>query len=146
MQNISEQERIRRDAMNNLREMGIEPFPAAAFCTTHYANALKDGFKLGIQVKLAGRIMNRRIMGSASFAELLDCSGRIQVYFNRDILCPEEDKTLYNTVFKKLLDFGDFIGVEGVTFLTKTEEPSIEVHKFTILSKSIKPLPVVKTD
>ena len=146
MQNISEQERIRRDAMNNLREMGIEPFPAAAFDTTHYTNALKDGFKPEIQVRLAGRIMNRRIMGSASFAELLDSSGRIQVYFNRDILCPDEDKTLYNTVFKKLLDFGDFIGVEGVTFLTKTGEPSVEVHKFTVLSKSIKPLPVVKTD
>jgi lysyl-tRNA synthetase class 2 len=143
---LSEQELVRRDSLNKLRELGIDPFPAAEFKVDTLAKNLKDDFENDKPVVLAGRLMNQRIMGKAAFAELLDSSGRIQIYINRDVICPSEDKTLYNTVFKKLLDFGDFIGVEGKTFTTQTGEPSVEVHKLTVLAKSIKPLPVVKTD
>lgn len=146
MQHISEQERFRREALKELRALGIDPYPAAEFEISHQAKPLLAAFKEGEKVKMAGRIMSRRIMGKASFAELLDGTGRVQLYFNRDILCPDEDKTMYNAVFKKLLDIGDFIGIEGVCFFTQTEEPSIEVHKLTVLSKSLRPLPVVKRD
>jgi lysyl-tRNA synthetase class 2 len=146
MQILSEQEQGRRDSLHQLRELGIEPYPAEAFEASHYALNLLTNFEAGKQVTLSGRMMSKRIMGKASFAELKDSTGRIQIYINRDVLCPEEDKVLYNTVFKKLLDHGDFIGIEGKTFITQTGEKSIEVHALKVLSKSLKPLPVVKTD
>ncbi|MFM1930942.1 MAG: hypothetical protein RL226_245, partial [Bacteroidota bacterium] len=146
MQNISDQERIRREAMEQMRAAGIEPFPAAEFEISTLSEDLRKKFSPGTPVSMAGRIMNRRIMGSASFAELQDSTGKFQLYFNRDILCPGEDKSLYNNVFKKMLDFGDFIGIEGVTFTTQTGEPSVEVRSFTVLSKTLRPLPVVKVD
>ncbi|MDG1158790.1 MAG: lysine--tRNA ligase [Flavobacteriales bacterium] len=144
--NRSEQELVRINALEQLRAMGIEPFPAAEFKASHKAEELLEDFKEGKEVVLAGRLMSVRVMGKASFAELLDSTGRVQIYVNRDELCPGEDKEAYNTVFKKLLDFGDFIGVEGTTFTTQTGEPSILVKKLTVLGKSIRPLPVVKTD
>ncbi|MBX2897871.1 MAG: lysine--tRNA ligase [Cyclobacteriaceae bacterium] len=145
---LSEQELIRRQSLQELIKLGINPYPAELFevntsaqdIHTHYPNQ-KIEFK---DVSIAGRIMSRRVMGNASFAELQDESGRIQVYFRRDDLCPGEDKTLYNTVFKKLLDIGDIIGVKGYVFTTQTGEISIHVTSFTILSKSLKPLPIVK--
>ncbi len=146
MSQLTEQERIRRESLRELRALGIDPYPAAAFEVSHTIDRLSDAFDAGIEVSLSGRLMSRRIMGKASFAELKDSSGRMQLYFNRDILCPDEDKTLYNTVFKKLLDIGDFIGVQGVTFTTQTGEKSVEVRQLTVLSKSLRPLPVVKTD
>ncbi|MFT5922954.1 MAG: lysyl-tRNA synthetase class 2, partial [Flavobacteriales bacterium] len=146
MQILSEQEQGRRDSLHQLRELGIEPYPAEAFEASHYALNLLTNFEAGKQVTLSGRMMSKRIMGKASFAELKDSTGRIQIYINRDVLCPDEDKVLYNTVFKKLLDHGDFIGIEGKTFITQTGEKSIEVHALKVLSKSLKPLPVVKTD
>lgn len=146
MQHLTEQERVRREALNELRALGIDPYPAAEYTVSHTADSLEKAFSEQTQVSMAGRLMSRRIMGKASFAELKDNTGRIQLYFNRDILCEGEDKTMYNTVFKKLLDIGDFIGIEGVTFTTKTGEPSVEVRKLTVLSKSLRPLPVVKKD
>jgi len=143
---LSEQETQRRQALDEMRKLGIEPFPAALFPVSSLSETLKKGFSEGKQVSLAGRLMSRRIMGSASFAELQDSEGRVQLYINRDEICTGEDKTMYNTVFKKLLDFGDFIGVKGETFLTKTGEPSVKVTELTVLAKSVKPLPVVKTD
>lgn len=145
---LSEQELIRRQSLQELIKLGINPYPAELFeintsaqdILTHYPNQ-KIEFK---DVSIAGRIMSRRVMGNASFAELQDESGRIQVYFRRDDLCPGEDKTLYNTVFKKLLDIGDIIGVKGFVFTTQTGEISIHVTSFKILSKSLKPLPIVK--
>lgn len=145
---LSEQELIRRQSLEELIKLGINPYPAQLFevntsahdIHTHYPNQ-KIEYK---DVSIAGRIMSRRVMGNASFAELQDESGRIQVYFRRDDLCPGEDKTLYNTVFKKLLDIGDIIGVKGYVFTTQTGEISIHVTSFTILSKSLKPLPIVK--
>lgn len=122
MQILSEQEQGRRDSLQQLRELGIEPYPAEAFDASHYAANLLADFEAGKQVTLSGRMMSKRIMGKASFAELKDSTGRIQIYINRDVICPDEDKTLYNTVFKKLLDHGDFIGVEGKTFVTQTGE------------------------
>ena len=143
---LSEQELIRRESLKALRDLGIEPFPAAMYEADTYVNDLLEDFQEGKQVVMAGRIMSRRIMGNASFVELKDATGRMQMYLNRDELCPSEDKTLYNIVFKKLLDFGDFIGVKGETFITKVGEQSVRVNELTVLSKSIKPLPVVKTD
>jgi lysyl-tRNA synthetase class 2 len=143
---LSEQEIQRRETLAKLREMGIEPYPAALYPVTDYAKPIKENFEEGKEVCLAGRMMSQRIMGKASFAELLDASGRIQVYFNRDELCPGEDKTLYNDVFKKLLDLGDFIGIEGTVFKTQVGEVSVNVKRFTLLSKSLKPLPLPKTD
>lgn len=147
---LSEQEVLRREAMQQLRNLGINPYPAEAFPVNAHAKDIADNFKEGSDayqdVVIAGRIMSRRIMGSASFAELQDSTGRIQLYLNRDEICPGEDKTLYNTVFKKLLDIGDFIGAKGYVFLTKTGEISIHVKELIILSKSLKPLPVVKRD
>jgi lysyl-tRNA synthetase class 2 len=143
---LSEQEIQRRESLNKLRELGINPYPADLYPVTDYATEIKDKFEDGKQVCLAGRMMSQRDMGKASFAELQDSSGRIQLYFNRDEICPGEDKTLYNQVFKKLLDLGDFIGVKGYMFTTKVGEISVHVEEFTLLSKSLKPLPLPKTD
>ena len=142
----SEQERVRRDSLATLRKMGIEPYPAAEFVATHRSIALARDFQDDMEVTLAGRLMNRRIMGKASFAVLQDSEGTAQLYFNRDEMCPGEDKSMYNDVFKKLLDRGDFIGVQGTTFTTKTGEQSVKVKTLTVLSKSLKPLPSVKVD
>lgn len=145
-QELSEQEVQRRSSLSKLRELGIEPYPAAAFQVSHLATSVKTAYVENQPVKMAGRMMSQRIMGKASFAELQDSSGRIQLYFNRDELCPGEDKTLYNEVFKKLLDLGDFIGIEGTMFKTQVGETSINVTSLTILSKSLKPLPLPKVD
>ncbi len=146
---LSEQEVIRRKSKEELEALGIDPYPSALFPVTHNTSEVKAIYKeKGDQsgtVTLAGRLMTRRIMGSASFAEIQDSMGRIQVYFRRDDLCPEDDKTLYNTVFKKLLDIGDFIGVTGEVFTTQTGELSVHVRDFTLLSKALKPLPIVKS-
>jgi lysyl-tRNA synthetase class 2 len=143
---LSSQEIQRRETLNKLREMGIEPYPAALYPVTDYTQGIKDDFVESKQVCVAGRLMSQRIMGKASFAEIQDSTGRIQVYFNRDEICPGEDKTLYNEVFKKLLDLGDFIGIKGYLFTTQVGEISIHVQEFTLLSKSLRPLPVTKTD
>ena len=143
---LSEQEQIRRASLTKLRELGIEPYPAAKFPVDTLTKDIKNNFEEGKEVILAGRIMSRRIMGKASFAELKDSSGRIQIYINRDEICPDEDKTLYNEVFKKLLDIGDFIGVKGVLFTTQVGEQSVKIKEISVLSKALKPLPIVKTD
>ncbi|HDR68764.1 MAG TPA: lysine--tRNA ligase, partial [Bacteroidaceae bacterium] len=148
MNHLSEQETIRRKALEEIRALGIDPYPAKAFDVSHKAKEVKDRFESGREqlkgITLAGRIMSRRIMGSASFAEIMDDTGRIQIYVRRDDICPNEDKTLYNTVFKKLLDIGDIIGIKGFAFRTQTGEISVHVEDLTLLSKSIRPLPVVK--
>jgi lysyl-tRNA synthetase class 2 len=143
---LSEQEVIRRQSLEELLQLGINPYPAEPFDITGSAAEILENFpnKEYKDVSLAGRIMNRRIMGNASFVELLDESGRIQLYFRRDDLCPADDKTLYNRVFKKLLDIGDIIGVKGFVFATQTGETSVHVTGFKILSKALRPLPVVK--
>ena len=146
LQELSEQEVFRRESLNKLRGMGIEPFPAQLFPVDILSQEIKDHYAEGKEVCLAGRIMSKRIMGKASFAELQDSSGRIQLYFNRDEICPGEDKSIYNDVFKKLLDLGDFIGVHGTVFKTQVGEISVHVTKLTVLSKAIKPLPLPKTD
>ncbi len=143
---LTEQELQRRENLSKLREMGIDPYPAALFPVNAYAEELKRDFEEGKSVCLAGRMMSQRIMGKASFAELQDASGRIQVYFNRDEICPNEDKTLYNEVFKKLLDLGDFIGIHGTVFKTQVGEISVNVTSFSILSKVLRPLPLPKID
>ena len=147
---LSEQEILRRESLQQLRGLGIDPYPAEAFNVTAFAQDIKENFNTDPeaykQVVVAGRIMTRRIMGSASFFELQDSTGRLQVYLKRDDICPDEDKTLYNTVFKKLLDIGDYVGVKGFVFLTQTGEISVHTEELTILSKSLKPLPVVKRD
>ena len=145
---LSEQEICRRNSLEQLRAMGIEPYPAAEFPVDAYSTEIKENFddnaETPREVCIAGRMMSRRIMGKASFAELLDSRGRIQVYVTRDDICPSEDKELYNTVFKKLLDLGDFIGIKGFVFRTQTGEISIHAKELTVLAKSIKPLPIVK--
>ncbi len=145
---LSEQEVLRRNSLKELRKLGIEPYPAAEYKVTKTADEILKNFKEGDEeyedIRIAGRIMKRRIQGAASFAEIQDHSGKIQLYFRRDDICPGEDKTLYNTVYKKLLDLGDIIGVRGHVFVTKLGEITIYVKEFTILSKSLKPLPVVK--
>ncbi len=145
---LSEQEQIRRDALTELRKLGINPYPAAEYKTNVFASEILENYdqaKNNYQdVCLAGRIMSRRIMGNASFAELMDSSGRIQIYVRRDDICQGEDKTLYNTVFKHLLDIGDIIGVKGYMFTTQTGEVTVHVNEFTLLCKSIRPLPIVK--
>lgn len=143
---LSEQELQRRENLSKLREMGINPYPAELYPVNANAQDIKREFPEGKEVCLAGRMMSQRIMGKASFAELQDASGRIQVYFNRDEICPGEDKTLYNDVFKKLLDLGDFIGIKGTVFKTQVGEISISVSSFSILSKVLRPLPLPKTD
>ena len=143
---LSEQEIIRRQCLQELREMGINPYPAAEFPTNAFSTEIKAEFKDDEQrdVVVAGRMMSRRIMGKASFAEIQDSKGRIQVYISRDDICPDENKDLYNKVFKKLMDIGDFIGIKGFVFKTQTGEISIHAKEITILSKSLKPLPIVK--
>lgn len=143
---LSEQEQVRRDKLAQLRALNINPYPAALFPLDHTSKQIKEEFKEGKKVVIAGRLMSRRIQGKASFAELQDAEGRIQVYFNRDEICPGEDKTLYNEVYKKLLDIGDFIGIEGELFTTQVGEKTVMVKNFSLLSKSLKPLPLPKTD
>lgn len=145
---ISEQEAVRRNALNELRQLGIDPYPAALYPVTHSTEQVIDNFENLAQDKtpicLGGRIMARRIMGSASFFELQDEKGKIQVYVRRDDICPDDDKTLYNTVFKRLLDIGDIVGIKGYAFRTQTGEMSVHAQEITLLAKSIKPLPIVK--
>lgn len=148
IEHLSEQEQLRRKSLAALREAGINPYPAERFDVNATARSIAEGYDAAPEsfqtVTIAGRMMSRRIMGSASFFELQDHTGRIQVYIRRDDICPEGEPTLYNTVFKKLLDIGDFIGVEGFAFRTNTGELSVHCRKFTVLSKSIRPLPIVK--
>jgi len=146
MSQLSEQELVRREKLAKLRELGINPYPADLFPVTENSKQIKQEFKEGKQVVIAGRLMSRRIQGNASFAELQDSEGRIQVYFNRDEICTGEDKTHYNTVYKKLLDIGDFIGVEGELFTTKVGEKTVLVKDFKVLSKALKPLPQPRVD
>ena len=145
---LSEQEILRREALTELRNIGIEPYPAAEFITTNYSKEILADFEKfeGKEVILAGRLMQKRIMGKASFAELKDAEGRIQIYIARDDVSVDEEKTMYNVVFKKLLDIGDFIGIRGTVFKTQVGEISIHVYGITVLAKALKPLPVVKTD
>ena len=143
---LSEQEQVRREKLTQLRNLGINPYPANLFPVNTMTTDIKKQFEEGKKVVIAGRLMSRRIQGKASFAELQDSEGRIQVYFNRDELCPGEDKLLYNDVYKKLLDIGDFIGVEGELFITKVGEKTVLVKNFKLLSKALKPLPLPKTD
>ena len=143
---LSEQEIIRRDKLNALRELGINPYPADLFPVNHTSKQVKENFEEGKKVILAGRLMSVRDQGKASFAELQDSEGRIQLYFNRDVLCEGEDKTLYNQIFKKLTDLGDFIGIEGELFMTKVGAMCVRVDDFKMLSKTLKPLPLPKTD
>ena len=143
---LSEQEIVRRQSLQELRDMGIDPYPAAEYPTDAFSTDIRDNFKDGEEreVCIAGRMMTRRVMGKASFMELQDSKGRIQVYVTRDDICPGENKEMYNTVFKRLLDIGDFVGVRGFVFRTQTGEISVHAKELTLLSKSIKPLPVVK--
>ena len=144
---LSEQEIGRRQSLQELRDMGIDPYPAAEYPTNAFSTEIKDGFKDDDEpreVCIAGRMMSRRVMGKASFVELQDSKGRIQVYVTRDDICPGEDKDLYNKVFKRLLDIGDFIGIKGFVFRTQTGEISVHAKELTLLSKSLKPLPIVK--
>ena len=144
---LSEQEIVRRQCLQELREMGINPYPAAEFPTNAFSTEIRDNFKDDEpqrEVCIAGRMMSRRVMGKASFAEIQDSKGRIQVYVSRDDLCPDENKDLYNVVFKRLLDIGDFIGIKGFVFRTQTGEISVHAKELTLLSKSLKPLPIVK--
>jgi lysyl-tRNA synthetase class 2 len=145
---LSEQEILRREALGKLRALGIEPFPANEFTVTAHSKSILDNFEEfeGKEVVLAGRMMSRRIMGKASFAELKDSEGRIQVYISRDDISNDEEKTMYNSVFRYLLDIGDFIGVRGTVFKTKVGEISVHVYGLTVLAKALKPLPIVKTD
>ncbi|OEJ99621.1 lysine--tRNA ligase [Roseivirga misakiensis] len=150
MQVLSEQEILRREERETLQKLGINPYPSETFEVTAYSQDIKSQFDQNPEqfkeVTLAGRLMSRRIMGSASFAELQDKDGRIQIYLRRDDICPDEDKTLYNTVFKKVLGIGDFIGIKGYAFKTKVGEVSVHVTSLMVLSKSLKPLPLPKTD
>ena len=146
MAGLSEQEIIRREKLEKLRALGIDPYPAPLFPVDHSSEDIKTNFEEGKKVVIAGRLMSRRIQGKASFAELQDSKGRIQVYFNRDEICPGDDKTLYNEVYKKLLDIGDIIGLEGTLFTTQVGEKTVQVNSFSILNKTLRPLPLPKTD
>ncbi|MBA4747022.1 MAG: lysine--tRNA ligase [Muricauda sp.] len=143
---LSEQEIVRREKLTKLREMGIDPYPAALYPVDATSKSIKNDFEEGKKVVISGRLMSRRIQGKASFAELQDSEGRIQIYFNRDEICPGDDKTLYNDVYKKLLDIGDIIGIEGELFTTQVGEKTVMVKNFSLLSKSLKPLPLPKVD
>jgi lysyl-tRNA synthetase class 2 len=146
-QELNDQELFRRRSLETLREMGVNPYPAAEYPTNAFAAEVKETFQDDAprrEVVMAGRLMGRRIMGKASFAELKDSTGRIQLYISRDEICPDENKDMYNVVFKKLLDIGDFIGVKGYVFRTQMGEISIHVSELTVLSKSLRPLPIVK--
>ena len=145
---LSEQELVRRNSLSELRKMGIEPYPAAEYEVTGHTKEIKENFKDDAEprnVRIAGRMMSRRVMGKASFMELQDADGRIQVYVSRDDICPDENKDLYNVFFKKLLDIGDFVGVEGFVFRTQTGEITVHAREIRMLSKSLRPLPIVKT-
>jgi lysyl-tRNA synthetase class 2 len=146
MAKLSEQELIRREKLEALRKLGIDPYPAALFPVNFYSNELPQNYEEGKKVRLAGRLMSRRIQGKASFAELQDSHGRVQIYLNRDQLCPTEDKTDYNEVYKKLLDIGDIIGIEGTLFTTGVGEQTVSVSQLSILNKTLRPLPLPKTD
>ena len=143
---LSEQEQVRREKLEKIRSLGINPYPAELFPVSDYSIDIKNNFKENSKVVLAGRLMSRRIQGNASFAELQDSKGRIQLYFNRDEICSGEDKTFYNELYKKLLDIGDIIGVEGELFKTKVGEKTVLVKNFKLLSKSLRPLPLPKED
>jgi len=147
---LSEQEVLRRESLSKMKALGIDPYPAAEYVVSHKSQELSAHYKEGAtgfeSVRIAGRLMTKRIMGKASFAVLADSTGEMQIYVNRDEVCPGEDKTMYNDVFKKLLDIGDFIGVEGHMFITQTGEMSLHVKELVVLSKSLRPLPVVKKD
>ena len=143
---LSEVEIIRREKLTQLRALGINPYPADLYPVDHTSKAIKEQFTEGKKVIIAGRLMRKKIQGKASFAEIQDSEGRIQLYLNRDVICPEEDKTVYNQVFKKLTDLGDFIGIEGELFTTQVGAQCIRVDKFTFLSKTLRPLPLPKTD
>ncbi len=143
---LSEQEIIRREKLTRLREMGIDPYPAALYPVNALSKSIKDNYTEGKKVVISGRLMSRRIQGKASFAELQDSEGRIQVYFNRDEICTGEDKALYNDIYKKLLDIGDIIGIEGTLFTTQVGEKTVMVKNFTILCKTLRPLPLPKKD
>ena len=146
MAQLSEQELVRREKLAKLRALGINPYPADLYPVTHTSSTIKDNFKEGDKVVIAGRLMRKKVQGKAAFTELQDSEGRIQVYFNRDEICNSEDKSAYNDVFKKLLDLGDFIGVEGELFTTQVGEKTVLVKDFKLLSKALKPLPLPKTD
>lgn len=146
MAQLSEQELVRREKLAKLRALGINPYPADLYPVTHTSSTIKDNFKEGDKVVVAGRLMRKKVQGKAAFTELQDSEGRIQVYFNRDEICNSEDKSAYNDVFKKLLDLGDFIGVEGELFTTQVGEKTVLVKDFKLLSKALKPLPLPKTD
>ena len=146
MTKISEQEQIRREKLKALRDLGIDPYPAALFTVNTDSKSIKENFSEGKKVIIAGRLMSRRIQGKASFAELQDSKGRIQLYFNRDEICEGEDKTFYNEVYKKLLDIGDIIGLNGTLFTTQVGEKTVMVKSFQILNKTLRPLPLPKTD
>ncbi|SHG43642.1 lysine--tRNA ligase [Flagellimonas flava] len=143
---LSEQEIVRREKLSRLRDLGINPYPAALYPVDATSKSIKNDFEEGKQVVISGRLMSRRIQGKASFAELQDSEGRIQVYFNRDEICPDDDKTHYNEVYKKLLDIGDIIGVEGELFTTQVGEKTVMVKNFSLLSKALRPLPLPKVD
>ena len=145
-QQLSEQELVRRESLTKLRALGINPYPQALYPVTFLSSEIKKDFEEGKKVVIAGRLMSRRNQGKASFAELQDSAGRIQVYFNRDEICTGEDKMMYNEVYKKLLDIGDFVGIEGTMFKTQVGQISVRVNVFSLLSKSLKPLPLPKTD
>ncbi|MBT4293873.1 MAG: lysine--tRNA ligase, partial [Cryomorphaceae bacterium] len=143
---VTEQEKIRREKLEELKKLGINPYPAELFPVNNFSSELIENFDEKKQVIIAGRIMSRRIQGNASFAEVQDSKGRIQVYFNRDEICEGNDKTKYNTVYKRLLDIGDIIGIKGSMFKTKVGEVTVLVKDFTILNKSLRPLPLPKVD
>ena len=146
MEELSEQEKVRREKLQAIRDLGIDPYPAALFPVDNDSQSIKDNFEEGKSVIIAGRLMSRRIQGKASFAELQDSSGRIQLYFNRDEICEGEDKILYNELYKRLLDIGDIIGLEGTLFTTQVGEKTIMVKSFQILNKTLRPLPLPKAD
>lgn len=146
MAQLSEQELVRREKLSKLRSLGINPYPADLFAVTHSSQSIKSNYKENEKVVIAGRLMRKKIQGKAAFTEIQDSQGRIQVYFNRDEICPGEDKSAYNTIFKKLLDLGDFIGIEGELFTTQVGEITVLVKAFKLLSKALKPLPLPKTD
>jgi len=143
---FSEQELVRRDKLKKIRDLGIDPYPAELFPVSDYSSEIKNNFKIDKKVVISGRLMSRRIQGNASFAELQDSKGKIQLYFNRDEICPGQDKVMYNELYKKLLDIGDIIGVEGNLFETKVGEKTVLVKNFKLLSKSLRPLPLPKED
>lgn len=143
---LSEQEIVRREKLSQLRDLGIDPYPAEQYPVDHTSKDIKAAYQEGKQVIIAGRLMRKKVQGKASFGELQDSEGRIQVYFNRDVICPGEDKAAYNELFKKLIDLGDFIGIHGTLFTTQVGEITVEVESFDLLSKTLRPLPLPKTD